>query len=708
MKKYLLLLSCLLSISVFGQRGLTQEALRFPREKMTFEDNQVLLMNGRGYACPHQYGMTSFTNVCFWPINLYNYEFFLNFKEESLDLVIRDDVATQWKKWSEDREGWDPLACNFRSYAPKVLVTQDEEWQPNLYTRKATFHKEFKNHRWLDFSMKTATCVSGVKNEVLIKMKIYNRDKEALKLTLIPNQIYKEIKSSNPFLLNIDTTAITVSSTIQKVNKEGFLIDIPSKQERIYYFSVSFQHTNEVQPSIYQADIASRFQAAQDKIQNMLAWATSKLPQIHTENKQIDELYNRSILSVLMSRYERDDFVLNPFWAVGTWLFTISWDNSYASDIISMLDPESMKSTLRYNFVRGQMKRTYLSCTGYAADILYIQEPFAQQTMIDAYMNQTKDMSILTMQAGDTDIYGWMKRWAAELHDNYTNKMGLIDVGYSTEKIIEIRTDGYNHVVPIVNGLTVDLYARLSEWATLLGHKKEAKKYAAWADKLAQLMHEKLWNKDKRWFDNLYQDGSKGTVLSYHLFDLLATKHITAEEQLGLMSHIRENEFLGKFGFYSIAKNDTVHWDRIDGDWGGGGQYAGMPTRIARNLYKVGNAQLGWDVIKRYARYIDYFPYLSQNPSTDAPIQDRSSMPLQISAGAAAEALLFGTFGITPSRTQLSFRPTYHSDLGNCSVKNYHWGGHTYELYLKDHTFVVYQDGTLFKEEVYGERITVE
>lgn len=71
MKKYLLLLSCLLSISVFGQRGLTQEALRFPREKMTFEDNQVLLMNGRGYACPHQYGMTSFTNVCFWPINFY-------------------------------------------------------------------------------------------------------------------------------------------------------------------------------------------------------------------------------------------------------------------------------------------------------------------------------------------------------------------------------------------------------------------------------------------------------------------------------------------------------------------------------------------------------------------------------------------------------------------------------------------------------------
>lgn len=699
--------------------ALTQEALRFPREKMTFEDDQLILFNGRGFVSPREFGMTSFTNVQFQPLNLAGaYDFYINMLEEEAKLVIRDDVATQWKAWCDEMTGWDPLGANFRAYAPKVLVTQDEEWRPNLYTRTGIFNKELEG-RWINFGMKTATCVSATDDEVLLKIEMHNRDKALLKLTLMPSHIAKtlscggqsgttDIKVNTPFKLASEQVQINVSSDIPTYNEKGYQIEIPAGEVRTFYFTIRFTVGTAADPSVCIAHLSERFEQAQAKIQQTLQWASDRLPQVNTENKRINALYYRSLLSVLLCRHERENYIIKPFWTVGTWPFTISWDNSYASDILAMLEPASLKETLRLNFTAGQMKRTYIGWNGGAWDMLYIQEPFAQQIMLDAYMNQTGDESILNEMAGDATLYEWMTRWAAELHDKYGRKDGLIDVGYSTEKIIEIRTDGYNHVVPIVNGLTADLYTKLACWAEKLDKKSDVRKYKAWADQLRVVMNEKLWNPDKKWFDNLYADGSKGTVLTYHLFDLLNSSNISGEQRLGLMSHIRENVFLGEFGFYSIARNDSTHWDRIDGDWGGGGQYAGMPSRIARNLYTIGNAQLGWEVLRRYAKYVDYFPYLTQNPSTDKPKQDRSSMPLQISAGAAAEALLFGTFGIKAEVKRLSFTPNYHAELGCCTVKNYRWQNNVYDMELIDKLFRVYQNGKLIGEKPYGETIIAD
>ena len=56
---------------------------------------------------------------------------------------------------------------------------------------------------------------------------------------------------------------------------------------------------------------------------------------------------------------------------------------------------------------------------------------------------------------------------------------------------------------------------------------------------------------------------------------------------------------------------------------------------------------------KRNIRYVDHFPYLPQNPRIDIPEQDRSSMPLEISAGAGMEAIVFGTFGVKIEQDKL-------------------------------------------------------
>jgi len=714
-------LMCLVSVSkdAYAQSDfeLTQDNLQFPRERMELTDKQVLLFNGRGYVSPRQYGLTSFTNVYLFPVELYNYEFFINFFDETTQTLIRDDVGSEWHKWEHYQQGWDPLAGNFRAHAPKLIVTQDEVWKPNLYTRTGTFHKQFGD-KWLSFALKSETCVSGEDNEVFVSVEIHNRDKVDLRMVLIPNQQAPnnmfcageqgsaDTKVNTPFELASEQLRAVVTSDIAEKTEQGFRVTIPAKQKRKFNFSVRFITASKDNGKAPEGSISTRIKRAQDKTKDLLKWASEKVPMIKTENRLIGDFYNRCLLSVLMSRFDHDDFVIKPFWAVGIWPYTISWDNAFTSDVIAMLDPNSLKETLRINFEIGKMEKTYISWKGSALDMFYIAEPFSQQIMIQSYMNQTGDKSILSYPIGGPTLYEWLKRWAYELHDKYGRKDGLIDIGYSTETTIEIRTDGYSHIIPNINLLTVDFYKQLAEWGEWQ-NDKEASKFSQWADVLQKSIDEKLWNEEEGWYDNLYSDGSKAAVYTYQLFDVLGSPNLEKSKKLSLMSHIKDEVFLGKFGFYSFARTDTVHWDRIDCDWGGGGQYAGMPLRIARNLYKIGNSELGWEVLKRFAGYADYFPYITQNPSTDKPQQDLSAMPLQISAGAGVEAILFGTFGITPGIDgRISFNPVYNRELGICEMKGYKFRGHSYDLEMLRKTFKVYKDGKMLGEMKYGQGFT--
>jgi len=395
-----ILLGFLHTTSVSGQVGsFTQERLAFPREKMEFGDSQVLLFNGRGFVCPREFSLTSFSNPHFFPIELPAYDFFINVAESESGIEIKDEVPLMWRQMEYSHSGDDPLGCNFRSWLPYVMVTQDEVWYPNLYTRTGMFHKKLKD-KLISFSVKTAMSVSSTENEVYLSMELYNRDNKPLSLTLLPKHIISQlslsgeqgsadIKTKTPFEVASEQLRVSVSSNIKERNEKGFLVTIPSKSSGKYYFAIRFAPAKEKINEIYETTISDRFDKSQVDIKSKLQWAAESMPTVQTDNEQINNLYNRCLLSVLMCRYENKKFIINPFWAVGTWPYTISWDNSYASDVITMLDPESMKETLRLNFYEGKMKRTYISYSGANWDQLYIQEPFAQQTMIEAYMNQT-------------------------------------------------------------------------------------------------------------------------------------------------------------------------------------------------------------------------------------------------------------------------------------------------------------------------------
>ena len=67
---------------------LTPEMLSMRREKMTFLDDQVLLFNNRGYASPCQYSATGITRVQFPPIDIPSYNFYMNFSDKKVRILI--------------------------------------------------------------------------------------------------------------------------------------------------------------------------------------------------------------------------------------------------------------------------------------------------------------------------------------------------------------------------------------------------------------------------------------------------------------------------------------------------------------------------------------------------------------------------------------------------------------------------------------------
>lgn len=722
------LTSIILTIFMFGngnenfaQKQITPavpEYYQMDRENITFEDFHLLLFNYRGFVSPRQYSITQFTHVQFLPIVAEMYNFNLNFYDNGTERLIEDDVPTRWKSWIDERKSYDPLGSNFRPNSPWIIVTQDESWRPNLAHRKGTFHKE-KDNNWVSFSAESWTSVSYNDDEVFIKVKLTNRNSEKLNMTIIPNQVADRIivhakngsteaKQIDAFTLGSEVAHSRVSSNIENISEKGFEIIIAPGKSETYWFAVKFYQPENGAPEIIQKDIEQRMKDSDKTTREKLAWAYNQLPKFESSNKQLEKYYYRCMLSVMMSRYENPNYITDIFWSVGMWPYTISWDNSYTADILAMLEPESLKGAILTDFEQVKMKRTYVGWNGANWDNLYIQEPFALQIMIEAYLRHTDDYSLFNEKVADATVWEWMKRWVNELQTKYSNEMGLIDVGYNTEKIIEIQTDGYNHVVPITNALTINLLYKMSEWANVNGENNLCEKYTKDANNLLKLVNEHLWNEELGWFNNLYPDGSKGTIWTYHLFDLLDSEHLTDNQIICLVGHLQEGEFLGKYGIYSIARRDTVHWDLIDSDWGGGGQYAGMPGRISRYLYQNGFAGMGWDLLKRHIRYMDHFPYLPQNPWTDRPQQDLSSQSVEIAAGAGMEAIIFGTFGLRMEADKLVIKPYNHEDIGTATLSNVNYKGRTFSIILMKKTFSIFENENLIANKFYGESVIID
>ena len=161
----------------------------------------------------------------------------------------------------------------------------------------------------------------------------------------------------------------------------------------------------------------------------------------------------------------------------------------------------------------------------------YAQNPFAEMRIIQDYLNQTGDTAFLDHSEEGATIFEWMKRMGQEAGEAITRRPdGLLDFGAGSQRMLEIRTDGYEHVVAATNGMAIAYFRQVAEWCRER-NDPDAAQFEVWAKTLQDALNQKLWDESDGWFVNLYPDGSKHLVLSYHLLtcSMPAFSHLSSK-----------------------------------------------------------------------------------------------------------------------------------------------------------------------------------
>ena len=698
---------------------LTPEMLGMPRTQIAFGDRMLRLFNGRGAVSIRDKSLTGLQTLQFPPIDIRDYRFFLAFKETKSNVLIQDVVPDVYDYMVETGKGQHPLGLNFSPGAPLVMLLQQAYWEPNAFFRTGTFDKQFGD-RWISFGISTNTSVAADTDEIYMSVEIENREAEPLVFTASPDQRAPELALSFPnvpgkpagpvthpdaFTLASDQIRITVVSDLAAQGKDGWRWEIPGHSRSKAYFGIIVQPTSSPAPSVTATDLPQRMERADQAMRSRLQWAGETLPQVSTGDPAFDDLYRRCILSVLESRWERENFVTKPFYAVGTWLSSVAWDTSYASETLSILDPAGLRETFLTYVRKGLLNTSYVPWNGKTTDYWYAQSPFAEMRILQDYLNQTGDTEFLNYSVDGASVFEWTKRMGRELEKRYGRPDGLLDFGAGSEKMLEIRTDGYQHVVAATNGMAVAYFRQVAQWCRER-NDPEAAQFETWAKTLQDSMNQKLWDEKNGWFVNLYPDGGKHLVLSYHQFDLLDAGILSEKQSAAMISHIKEGEFLGPLGVYSISLADRVHWDIEDVDWGGGGQYTGEPLRLAESMYRLGHADLAWDILNRCTKWTEHFPYIPQEIFADYFRSPEVEMPLEIAAGSGVQAVIFGTFGLRPHVDgSLGVSPAYQQQLGQARLTGYKFRDHSYDVVLGPWDYEVFRDGKLATRTNYGKSI---
>jgi hypothetical protein len=699
--------------------ALSPEMLGMSRTQIAFGDRMLRLFNGRGAVSIRDKSLTGLQTLQFPPIDIRDYRFFLAFRETKANVLIQDVVPDVYDYMVETGKGQHPLGLNFSPGAPLVMLLQQAYWEPNAFFRTGTFHKQFGD-RWISFGISTKASVAAHSDEIYLSVEIENREAEPLVFVASPDQRAPELalsvpneagKASGPvthpdaFTLSSDQIRITVVSDLAERQKDGWRWEIPGHAKGKANFAIIVQPTSSPAPSAAAPDLAQRMERADQALRRRLQWAGGRLPQVSTGDPAFDDLYRRCILSVLDSRWENENFVVKPFYAVGTWIFTIPWDTSYASEMLSVLDPAGLRDSFLTYVRAGLLTSSWVPWNGKANTYWYAQNPFAEMRILQDYLVQTGDTGFLNYSVGGASVFEWMKRMGREVVKRYGRPDGLLDFGAGSEKMLEIRTDGYQHVVAATNGMAVAYFRQVAAWCRMR-NDPEAAQFESWAKTLHDSLNQKLWDEQNGWFVNLYPDGSKHLVLSYHQFDLLDAGILSEKQSDAMIGHLKEGEFLGPLGVYSISKADRVHWDLEDVDWGGGGQYTGEPLRLAESMYRLGHPGLGWDILNRCTKWTEHFPYIPQEIFADYFRPPEVEMPLEVAAGSGVQAVIFGVFGLRPHLDgSLNIAPAYHHELGQARLTGYWFRGHPYDVILGPWDYEVFRDDKLATRADYGKTI---
>ena len=435
------------------------------------------------------------------------------------------------------------------------------------------------------------------------------------------------------------------------------------------------------------------------------------LPRLKSDDPELDNLYYRSLVTYILSRWENPDLCAIPYYSTGSvtggCMCSYLWDYCGGLMMHPIYDPEGNKEQLRA-YLRNDLTQSYAlnPVTSGAVGPWY---PINQEKiilMVYHHIRATGQTEFLFEQVGNRTVLEWM-RFHAYVCDDLSKEADLYDYGEKGNSHLELHHNGngpYNGIMPDLNARRYLNYMRVYELTVLAGQPDEnlPKRAAVLAEKLKM-----LWNDKEKWYDFIDADGHRDTRYTVQMFKFLNSDVIGKKEREGLVSHLNEKEFLSKFGLHSLSKLDP-QYDQDDIDNGGGGICTHFTMQICAQLYEIGYDALATDILKRVCWWGTRMPYMGDSCAANY-IANRENTPLQgdISSVAAAQMMFFYIFGIQPGfDDSIRICPVKNRPAQNMQVENARLRGKTFAVNITGNTFTVKYDGKQLQAAV-GETITI-
>ncbi len=421
----------------------------------------------------------------------------------------------------------------------------------------------------------------------------------------------------------------------------------------------------------------------------------TRLPRLESDDIGLVAWYNRSLMHLLMNRWDLPGLVLRPYYSTGSvkggCVCDYLWNFGEVWEILPLYDPAAMRAHIA-QFLRGDITRHFAfnPVTGEAFGPWY---PVNQEKIIGLiyyYVKLTGDTAFLAETVGDKTVLDWAA--ANALHGDDVNKpVALIDYGPSNSHLELRRGLPYNHVMPDLNGRRVMNYLRAAELCDVAGRPMPVLRERA-AD-LAKVLKKELWDADLRWFRFRNDKGEPDTRYTVQLFKLFNSPVLDKEEEAGLLSHLNEKEFLSQYGLHSLAKQDTAY-DPADVDNGGPGACTCFPPQIMERLYNSGHAAAADDLLRRVLWWGHRLPYWGDSIVADKE-DYRHDTPLQctLDGSTGAQGIIFGLFGVKPNFDgSVSVSPHLPAFTKQMALRGLKMRGKTMDIEVEGNRFRVETD----------------
>ena len=395
-------------------------------------------------------------------------------------------------------------------------------------------------------------------------------------------------------------------------------------------------------PSLYVSKATDKYIA---EVKNLF----DKLPRFYSDNKNLEQMYNRSIMVLLLNKFEIPELCLHPYYATGSikggCFKNYLWSFGAVRKMMPLLDPKADKEHI-LQFIRSgglYHGHSFDPITGEGNGSWY---PVNQNLIIDLtynYIKNTGDSGFLNEKVNGETILEHMIKNAVYLEDT-TKPVTLDDYGPSGDHLELRKENTYNHFMPDLNGLRYKNYERVSKLCEIAGKPQPI--FMERAKGLKKIMKEQLWDPGIKWFRYEDDKGNKYPRYTIQIFYLLNSGVIDDEIKQGLLSHLNDNEFLTNYGFLSMSKKDD-QYDQSDIDNGGGGGCTLFPPQITELLYDDGSSDVADGIMRRILWWGTRLPYFGDS-EVATEIDYRQDTPLQCDIGsiAVSESILFGMFGI--------------------------------------------------------------